>query len=73
VAQERWRKEPQKVLSVRELVDYLVTNEPLTVKGNEVAWSRAQVWDVLKRLIVDETAVTNFTEHSRFVEDMHLD
>ena len=61
------------VQSVRELVDYLVTNEPLSVKGNESSWSRAQVWDVLKRLITDETSVRDFSEDSRFVEDMHLD
>jgi hypothetical protein len=61
------------VRSVRELVDNLVTNEPLIVKGNEAAWSRAQVWDVLKRLITDETSITDFSENSRFVEDMHLD
>jgi hypothetical protein len=61
------------VQSVRELVDYLVTNEPLIVKGNEAAWSREQVWDVLKRLIRDETAVRDFPEDSRFIEDMHLD
>lgn len=64
---------PPRVRSVRELVDYLVTNEPLVIKGEEAAWSRAQVWDVLKRLIIDETAVTDFSEDSRFVEDMHLD
>ena len=62
-----------KVESVRELVDYFVTNEPLIVKGNETAWSREQVWDVLERVIRDETSVTDFSENSRFVEDMHLD
>lgn len=61
------------VQSVRELTDYFVTNEPLIVKGNEAAWSRKQVWDVLERVIKDETGVTDFSEDSRFVEDMHLD
>ena len=59
--------------SVTELIDYFVTNEPLIVKGTETAWSRAQVWDVLERVIKDGTAVTDFSEDSRFVEDMHLD
>lgn len=62
-----------KVQSVRELIYYLVTNEPLIVKGEETAWSRAQVWDVLERLIKEETSVKHFTEDSRFIEDMHLD
>ena len=61
------------VQSVRELIDRFVTNEPLIVKGRETAWSRAQVWDVLERIIKDETSVTDFSEDSRFVEDMHLD
>lgn len=61
------------VQSVRELVDYFVTNDPLIVKGTETTWSRAQVWDVLERVIKDETAVTDFSEDSRFVQDMHLD
>ena len=63
---------PPRVQSVRELVEYLVENEPLVVKGEELTWSRAQVWDVLKRLIIDETAATDFSEDSRFVQDMHL-
>ena len=62
-----------RVQNVRELIDYFVTNEPLIVKGKETAWSRQQVWDVLERVIKDETAVTDFSEDSRFVEDMHLD
>ena len=62
-----------RVKNVRELVDYFVTNEPLIVKGNETAWSREQIWDVLERVIKDETAVPDFNEDSRFVEDMHLD
>ena len=59
--------------NVRELTEYFVTNEPLIVKGKEAAWSRKQVWDLLERVIRDETGVTNFSEDSRFVEDMHLD
>ena len=62
-----------RVQSVRELVDYFVTNEPLIVKGKETAWSRRQVWDVLERVIRDDTGVTHFSEDSRFIEDMHLD
>lgn len=61
------------VQHVGELVDYLVTNEPLIVKGNETSWSREQVWDVLKRVIKDETSINDFSEDSRFVEDLHLD
>lgn len=61
------------VRSVRELVEYLVTNEPILVKGSESGWSRGQVWDVLRRVIEEEMAAKDFSEDSRFVEDMHLD
>jgi hypothetical protein len=66
---------PRAVHNVRELVEYLVTNEPLVVKGEEAVWTRSQVWEVLKRIIVDEVGITetDFTEDSQFVEDMHLD
>jgi len=62
-----------RVQTVRELVDYFVTNEPLLVKGNETAWSREQVWDVLERVIRDDTGIKEFSPDSRFVQDMHLD
>ena len=73
LSRKRWLFMPPIVQSVRDLVDYLVTNEPLMLKGNETSWSREQVWDVMKRLITDETAITDFSEDSRFIEDMHLD
>lgn len=61
------------VQSVKELADYLVANEPFLIKGAESVWSRAQVCQVLRLVIQDETGVMNFSEDSRFVEDMHLD
>jgi hypothetical protein len=61
------------VRSVKDLVENLLANEPLLVKGAEAAWSRAQVWEVLRLVIEDETGVKDFSEDSRFVEDMHLD
>ncbi len=64
---------PPRVRKVRELVDYLVVYDLPILKGEETAWSRAQVRDALRRLIIDETGVTDFSDDSRFVEDMHLD
>lgn len=63
---------PSPVQSVRDLVEFLVTNEPLAIKGDESEWSRAQVWGVLKRVVMDETLVNDFSEDSRFIEDMGL-
>jgi hypothetical protein len=61
------------VQSVRDLVKHVVADHPLVIKGAELEWSRAQVWEVLSNLIIEETAVTDFSEDSRFVQDMHLD
>lgn len=59
--------------SVRELTDYVLTNDAAGVKGPEGSWTRRQVEDVLRRVIVDETGVRDFTGSSRFVDDMGLD
>ena len=63
---------PPTVKTVRDLVEHLVTNEPLVVKGEGTEWTRLQVWEVLRRVIIEETLVTDFSEDSRFVEDMGL-
>jgi len=47
-------------------------NEPLAVKGSEREWSRAQVCEVLRRVIMDETGVRDFTEDSHFIKDMGI-
>ncbi len=63
---------PPRVQNVKDLVEYFVMSEPLTVKGSEKTWTRAQVWDVLKRVIADEIGIKNFTEDSHFIKDMGL-
>ena len=36
-------------------------------------WTREQVWETVRALIIEHLAVTEFTEDSRFVQDMHID
>ena len=36
-------------------------------------WTREEVAQLVRQIIIDETGVDNFTDDSRFVEDMHLD
>ena len=59
--------------SVGELIDHVLSHEHQSVKGSESKWTRAQVKDVLWRVIEDETGVRNFTGASSFVDDMGLD
>ena len=53
-----------------DLAKYVAVNSPHTFKKE---WTREQVAELVRQIIIDETAVSDFTEDSRFVEDMHLD
>ena len=64
---------PHGCKNVRDLIDYVLRHDPLIVKGEGRRWTRAQVKDVLWRVIEDETGVEEFTGESRFVDDMGVD
>ncbi len=51
----------------RKVIDYLIAN------GAGAGRSRAEVARIVRRVIERETSVYDFTEDSRFVEDMYLD
>jgi hypothetical protein len=55
-----------------DLADYLITHSPHTFKKQNRGWTREQVAAVVRELIIDETGVTDFTEDSHFIDDMHL-
>ena len=75
VFKPRWLRSfiPHRVQSVRELIDHVLAHDHSSVKGEERRWTRAQVKDVLWRVIADDTGVRDFTGSSRFVDDMGLD
>ena len=64
---------PRDRQTVRGLIDHLLSHDPLGVKSPERKWTKAQVEDILRRVIQDETGIKNFTGSSRFVDDMGLD
>lgn len=64
---------PHQCRSVGDLIDFVLAHDPRGVKGVERAWTRAQVKDVLWRVIADDTGVKDFTGTSHFVDDMGLD
>jgi len=39
----------------------------------EEGWTREQVRETVRALIIEELAVTEFTDNSHFVTDMHVD
>lgn len=53
-----------------EVANYLAIHAPHTFKKE---WTREEVAQLVRQIIIDETGVTDFTEDSRFVQDMHLD
>jgi hypothetical protein len=53
-----------------ELAKHLASHSPGSFKKE---WTREEVAETLRQIIIDETGVKDFTEDSRFVEDMHLD
>jgi hypothetical protein len=53
-----------------ELAEHVAIVSPHSFKKE---WTSEEVAQTLRQLIIHETGVTDFTEDSRFVEDMHLD
>jgi hypothetical protein len=54
------------------LVEYLLLHSPHSFKREQRTWTRAQVAETVRAIIVDITGVTNFTEDSHFINDMRL-
>jgi hypothetical protein len=52
------------------LAKHLALHSPHRFKKE---WTREEVAQLVRQIVIDQTGVENFTEDSRFVEDMHLD
>lgn len=53
-----------------DLANYLTIQFPHLFKKE---WTREEVAETVRKIVIDQTGVTNFTEYSRFVQDMNLD
>jgi acyl carrier protein len=53
-----------------DLANYAALHSPHSFKRE---WTRQEIDQTVRRIIIDQTGVDNFTEDSRFIEDMHLD
>jgi acyl carrier protein len=58
--------------NVAALVDYVLIHSPHSFKRQERVWTRAQIAETVRAIIVDVTGKTNFTEDSHFINDMRL-
>jgi acyl carrier protein len=55
---------------VGDLAKFLIMHNPRCFKRE---WTRDQVAETVREIIIDETGVRDFSEDSHFIEDMHLD
>ncbi|HEV8188339.1 MAG TPA: hypothetical protein VGP83_11335 [Pyrinomonadaceae bacterium] len=53
-----------------DLANYLALHSPHAFKKN---WTREEIAETVRMVIIDQTGVSDFHEDSRFVQDMHLD
>ena len=58
--------------TVSGLVEHLLLHAPGAFKREQRVWTRAQIAETVRAIIVDVTGQTNFTDDSRFIDDMRL-
>jgi hypothetical protein len=58
--------------TVAALVDYLLLHSPHSCKREQRTWTRAQIAETVRAIIVDVTGKTHFTEDAHFIDDMRL-
>ena len=63
---------PKAYSEVKDLVRFVIAKSPETIRGEEKAWTREQIASVVHQVILEEIGITDFTEDSRFVEDMGI-
>ena len=67
-----WGTFPKYVQTVGDTARHLATTCPSAVKGQTPAWTRAEITEVVTRLMDRELGVREFDLDDRFVQDMGL-
>ena len=67
-----WGSFPKDVESVGGTARFLATRCPSAVKGQAATWTRAEITQVITRLMSEELGVTSFAMGDRFVQDLGL-
>jgi acyl carrier protein len=63
----------RRLKTIDGLVQHLLLYSPHTFKRDKRTWTRTQIAETVRAIIVDEIEVTDFTEDSHFINDMHID
>ena len=58
--------------TVGGLVEHLLLHTPQAFKREQRVWTRSQIVETVRAIIVDVTGKTKFTEDSHFINDMRL-
>ena len=58
--------------TIAGLVEHLLLHAPHTFKREQRMWTRAQIAETVREIIVDITGKRNFTDDSHFINDMRL-
>ena len=58
--------------TIAGLVEHLLLHAPHTIKHEQRVWTRAQIAETVRAIIVDITGKTDFTDDSHFTNDMRL-
>lgn len=64
---------PPGFMNLGNVAQFIVARNPTLLESAPPAWSRERIWCVLRALILEYLDATDFTEDSRFVQDMHID
>jgi len=63
---------PTRYSRVSDIVRFYVVSNPQPEKAQS-GWTREQVRETVRALVTEVFGVTEFTDDSRFVQDLHID
>jgi hypothetical protein len=69
---ERTSSFPQNLRTVRGHVGWLVANNPQSIGAPPGQWSREQVSEKVREIVIDSLRCDNYREDARFVQDLGL-
>jgi acyl carrier protein len=68
-----WGSLPSEVETVGGTARFLATKCPSAVKGEEPAWTKAEITEIVTRLMENELGITKFKLDDEFVQDLGVD
>jgi hypothetical protein len=62
----------RRIQNVRQLVSFIVRNEPHVFKRGQRAWTGEQILNIVRTIVRDEGGIVKFSDDDRFIEDLNL-